>query len=343
MTPPADESSSGLSRRRFFETLAQGTMLAGATVAGGRPLAAASSNPFAYDVSRYAKTDPALIAWEETGRRACPGQGVRRLALGPDDTVHVAAERAILRLHADGRTSRIEAAGTVTAVAVDRDGTVYAALRNHLEVFAPDGRRTATWEAPDRRTWISSLALGEAGLFAADAGSRLVLRYDRAGRIVGRIGAKDAARQVPGLIVPSPNLDVKLHPDGLLRVNNPGRHRFEAYTLDGAFAGAWGEAALAVHGFCGCCNPIGLAVLPDGRTVTCEKGLPRVKVFTVDGRFESVVAGPEIFAANLKAAAGPGSNTPAGLDAAVDARGRIHILDRVTAEVRIFQPKAIRT
>lgn len=343
MNPLADESSAGLSRRRFFETLAQGTVLAGATVAGARPLAAASSNPFAYDVSRYAQTDPALIGWEETARRVCPGQGVRRLAIGPDDTVHVAAEGGIVRLHADGRASRIEAAGAVTAVAVERDGTVYAALRNHLEVFAPDGRRVAAWEAPDRRTWISSLALTEAGVFAADAGSRLVLRYDRAGRVVGRIGAKDPARQIPGLIVPSPNLDVKLHPDGLLRVNNPGRHRFEAYTPDGDFAGAWGVPSLAVHGFCGCCNPVGLAVLPDGRTVTCEKGLPRVKVFTADGRFESVVGGPEVFAANLKVAADPGRSTPAGLDAAVDSRGRIHVLDRVTAEVRVFQPKAART
>jgi sugar lactone lactonase YvrE len=339
MNPHGPDSPPALSRRRFFETLAQGSVIAGAAAVGATPLAAAPANPFAYDVSRYAKTDPALIGWVETGCRVCPGKGARRLAVGPDDTVHAAAEGEVVRLHADGRTSRFETGGAVTAVAVAPDGTVYAALRNHIEVFASDGKRVAAWEVPDRRTWISSLALVEGGLLAADAGGRVILRYDRTGRVVARIGAKDAARQNPGLIVPSPNLDVKLHPDGLLRVNNPGRHRYEAYTLDGDFAGAWGTASLAVQGFCGCCNPVGLAVLPDGRLVTCEKGLPRVKVFTADGRFESVVAGPETFAASLKAAADPGNSTRAGLDAVVDSRGHLHVLDRLTAEVRTFAPK----
>jgi streptogramin lyase len=73
--------------------------------------------------------------------------------------------------------------------------------------------------------------------------------------------------------------------------------------------------------------------------VTGEKGLPRVKVFTADGKFESVVAGTESFAANVKACADPGDCTKGGLDIAVDSRGRIHILDRVTAEIRVLQPK----
>ncbi len=339
MNPPVDHSNAGLSRRRFFGTLAQGSVLAGAAAVSARPLAAAATNPFAYDVSRYAKTDPALLAWEEAGRRTCPGKGVRRLAAGPDDTLYVAAEQAIVRLHPEGRTSRIEAGGVVTGVVVAADGTVYAALRDHLEVFAADGRRLAAWPAGERRTWISGLAVTDTELFAADAGHRLVWRYDRTGRVLGRIGVKDAERHVPGLIVPSPNLDVTLHPDGLLRVNNPGRHRYEAYTLDGGFAGAWGVPSLAAHGFCGCCNPVGLAVLPDGRTITCEKGLPRVKVFTADGRFEAMVAGPESFAANLKLAADPGNSTRAGLDVAVDSRGHLHVLDRVTAEVICFRPK----
>ena len=331
------------SRRRFVEKMAHGTVWAGAAAVAGRPLFAVEKNPFAYDVSRFSRTDPALIAWDEVGRQVCPGQGARRMAFGPDGVLHVAAGKQIVRLGAKGGAASIDVGADVMCVAVAGDGTVYASLRDHVEVFAAGGQRRATWEAGDARTWISSLALAGDALFAADSGHRVILRYDLAGKLLGRIGARNTELQAPGLIVPSPFLDVKLHPDGLLRVNNPGRHRFEAYTVDGAFEGAWGTPSAAIRGFCGCCNPIGLAVLPDGRTVTCEKGLARVKVFGADGEFESVVAGPEAFPANVKACANPADCTKGGLDAAVDAQGCIHILDRVTAEIRVFQPKAART
>ncbi len=328
------------SRRQFVETLAQGSVVAGAAALASGPLRAAEKNPFAYDVSRFSKTDPKLIGWEEVSRRAGTASDARRMAFGPGDGLHVAAGQQIIRHGPDGSVSRLELGAAVECVAVAPDGTVYAGLRDRIQVFDAKGKRGATWEVPARKTWFSSLAAGENDVFAADSGNRIILRYDRSGKLVGRIGAKDAARNVPGLIVPSPYLDVKLHPDGLLRVNNPGRHRYEAYTFEGDFEASWGTPSAGITGFCGCCNPIGLAVLPDGRVVTCEKGLPRVKVFGVDGQFESVVAGTETFAANVKACADPSDCTRGGLDAAVDSGGRIHVLDRVTGEIRILQPKA---
>jgi hypothetical protein len=272
-------------------------------------------------------------------RRPCPGKGARRIAVGPDDGLHVAAGNQIVRLGAAGAVTAIDVGATVYGVAIATDGTTFAGLRDHIEVFGADGKRRAVWAAGDARSWISGLALGADSVFAADSGHRVIWRYDLNGKVVGRIGAKDTARQAPGLIVPSPFLDVKLHTDGLLRVNNPGRHRFEAYTVEGEFAGSWGAPSAAVQGFCGCCNPIGLALLPDGRTVTGEKGLARVKVFRSDGEFESVVAGPESFVANMQAGAGGALGARVGLDVAADSRGRIHILDRVTGEISVLQPK----
>ena len=180
--------------------------------------------------------------------------------------------------------------------------------------------------------------MSENDVFAADAGNRIIWRCDRSGKIAGRIGEKNKERNVPGFIVPSPYLDVELHRDGLLRVNNPGRHEVEAYTINGDLELAWGKPTAAIDGFCGCCNPIGLALLPDGHIVTCEKGLPRVKVYTTDGIFESVVAGAESFMENAKACEG-GECTNGGLDAAVDSRGRVYILDIVTEDIRVMAKK----
>jgi hypothetical protein len=212
-------------------------------------------------------------------------------------------------------------------------------LREHIEVFDANGRRRVSWDVPDRKSWLTALAVSGNDVFAADAGQRVLSRYDRAGRLVARLGEKNKERGVPGFIVPSPFFDVKLAPDGLLRVTNPGRHRVELYTPEGDFEGAWGEASMGITGFCGCCNPISLALLPDGRCVTCEKGLPRVKVYRADGRLESVVAGVESFTANARAC-GPSDCTRGGLDAVADAQGRVYVLDRVTGDVRVMQRKA---
>jgi len=157
--------------------------------------------------------------------------------------------------------------------------------------------------------------------------------------LVKRIGEKNKERNIPGFIVPSPFFAVTLAKDGLLRVTNPGRHRVEVYTFDGDFEQAWGKPGAAIENFCGCCNPIHLAMLADGRAVTLEKGIPRVKVYTADGTFESVVAGAELFAENTKVC-GPNDCTVGGLAAAVDADGRIYILDFVANNVRVMERKA---
>ena len=76
--------------------------------------------------------------------------------------------------------------------------------------------------------------------------------------------------------------------------------------------------------FFGCCNPAQLAVLPDGRFVTAEKGIPRVKIYARDGSFQTVVAGPSQL-----------TDTPA--DLAADRHGRVLVLDGRAAKVRVFE------
>ena len=148
---------------------------------------------------------------------------------------------------------------------------------------------------------------------------------------------------IPGLIVPSPYLDVKLARDGLLRVNNTGRHRVEAYTASGDLEFSWGKPPAAIEGFCGCCNPIGLALLPDGRYVTCEKGLPRVKVYSPEGVFEIGRGRAGILPrerARPTFVKGTADCSLGGLDAAVDSQQRIYILDLVANDVRVMKRKA---
>jgi hypothetical protein len=328
-------------RREFFGVVTKTAAilgLAGAARAGAQ--GAGTANPFAYDVSRFQKTDPKLIAYEETARWAVPHKEARRLAIGPDDQIYVCAGNYITRLSRAGQAGlELALTGPACCVAVAGDGTIFAGLRDHIEVFDSKGARAAKWESPDPKTWLTGLAADDKNVFAADAVKLAVLRYDRNGKITGRIGRKNAERNVPGLIVPSPFLDVMIHRDGLLRVNNPGRHQVEAYTFDGDLEAVWGKPGAAIGGFCGCCNPIGLAALSDGRILTCEKGIPRVKIYSAEGEFESVVAGAESFPENAHACNDLNDCIHGGLDAAVDAEGRIYILDIVTGQVRVMKRK----
>jgi hypothetical protein len=323
------------SRREFFGQAGGALGILGA-IAAQRAEAgdAPAKNPFAYDVSHLQKTDPKLIAYTEKTRWKVAHPAPKRLAISADDRLYVCAGNYV-SIHSPGgeRSHEIAVSEPARCCAVAPDGTVFVGLRDHIEVFDAKGQRQGAWAPAGKKPWLTGIALGDADVFVADAGNRVILCYDRAGKLQGRLGEKDKERNVPGFIVPSPFFEVKIARDGLLRVNNPGRHRMELYTRAGDFEGAWGVTSMGMPGFCGCCNPIGFALLPDGRYVTCEKGLPRVKVYSATGEFESVVAGVESFTANAKAC-GPSDCTAGGLDVAADSRGGIYILDLVTGEVR---------
>jgi hypothetical protein len=330
-----------LSSRREFFGQAAGSMAILGAIASQRAAGAAApaKNPFAYDVSHLQTTDPKLIAYEEKARWKSAHADAKRLAIGADDTVYVCAGNYLTAHQPTGETKlEIATSEPSRCCAIAPDGTIFLGLRDHIEVFDAKGQRQATWESAGKKSWLTGIAVGENDVFVTDAGNRVILRFDKSGKLIRRLGVKNKERNIPGFIVPSPFFDVELSPDGLLRANNPGRHRMELYTPDGDFEGSWGVTGMEITKFCGCCNPINFALLPDGKYVTCEKGLPRVKIYSAIGEFESVVAGVETFSENARAC-GPSDCTAGGLDAAVDSQGHIYILDLVTGDIRVMQRK----
>lgn len=308
--------------------------------AGRGPSAENSENPFAYRVDRFEQTDPKLIGYVQARLFKSPCAEPRRMAIGGDQRIYLAGEKRICVIRPDGSVaSEIGLTDPPQCVAIG-EGGLYVGFKDHIEVYAPNGTRKAVWEALEGKPYITGLALAGDELFAADSGNRVIVRYKLDGKITGRIGARDREAGVLGFVLPSPNLDVETRGDGLIHVNNPGRHRVESYSVAGELVKWWGKPSAAIDGFCGCCNPISLALLPDGRFVTCEKGLPRVKVYKANGEFDSVVAGSESFRENARAGAGSTSD-PAriGLDAAVDSKGTVYVLDRVTGNIHVMVPK----
>jgi sugar lactone lactonase YvrE len=272
-----------------------------------------------------------------TGSNAPADAGIRRikpalsnltaLAVGPGDRIVVAGSGGIEVLDAAGaRRVAFAVAGPVRALAVGTNGDIFAGLDRHVEVYSADGRRKAEWVCPQAETMITSVAVSPAAVFVADCRNRTVWRFSHDGVVTGRVGDKEPFRRPEGYVVPSAFFDVATAPDGSLWVANTGLHRLERYDSEGRFLGGWGRPSAEPDGFCGCCNPSHFAVMPDGRFVTSEKHIVRVKVYDRDGGFIRVVSGP-----------GEWPKRTVGLDLAVDSRGRILVLDPAAGGIRVYE------
>ena len=295
---------------------------------------------FKYDVDKLAKIDPNLILYEESAGAIKTGfANTHGIAVDSKGSVYVAGDKAIRIFAQSGdRLGEIKLDDTPRCLTVTEDGTIYAGMKDHVEVYDAQGQKQASWDSLGKDAILTSIAVSEDNVFVADAGHRIVIRYDTEGSIIIKIGRKDSIRNIPGFVVPSPYFDIAVPKDGLLRVVNPGRLRIEAYTLEGDIEFWWGQPSAALEGFCGCCNPVNIAILPDGGFVTCEKGLVRIKIYNSEGSFVGVVAGPEQFGAGgtSKICMLPDECQTSGFDVAVDREGRIFVLDTVDNIVKVF-------
>ena len=295
---------------------------------------------FSYDLNTYREINPDLILYEEVKRFSTGLQQTRAIAVsrGDSQNIYVAGDNVIVKFTPNGRKlSEIQLENPPHCLTIGEDGTIYVRMKDYIVVYNDKGKRLSQWESLGPDAYLTSIAVEKNHVFAADAGNRIIHHLDTTGSVINQIGAKDPSRNIPGFVVPSPYFDLAVSADGLLRVTNPGKHRIEAYTFKGDLEFSWGKPSLAIEAFCGCCNPVNFALLPDGSFVTCEKGLTRVKIFDNEGDFIGVVAGPGQFiehdlVSNEKIA----GRTDVGLDVTVDKQGRILILDSCLAEVRIF-------
>jgi len=295
---------------------------------------------FKYEVNELARIDPNLIIYEQSAEPIKTGFAkTHGIAVDSKGSIYVAGDKAI-RIFAQGgdRLGEIKLDDIPRCLTVTADGIIFAGMKEHVEVYDAEGKQKASWETLGKDAILTSIVVSEDNVLVADAGNRIVIRYDIEGSIINKIGKRDTFKNIHGFVIPSPYFDLAMPKDGLLRVVNPGRLRIEAYTLDGDIEFWWGSPSAAIEGFCGCCNPVNIAVLPDGGFVTSEKGLVRIKIYNSGGSFVGVVAGPEQFGAGgtSKICMLPEECQTSGFDVAVDSEGRVFVLDTVDNIVKVF-------
>lgn len=246
------------------------------------------------------------------------------LAVDESGRIFVGGEGQVVMLAADGSVSnRLPAKGTVTCLAVDAAGTLYVGTSGGIQVYGPGGEEKAVWNAFEAQSILTSISLSGKAVYVADAGLKTVWILDRQGNIRGRLNR--AGKAGGKFLVPSPYFDVAGAAGGEVWVVDPGRHELVRYSGEGEEKSSWGESGAGEESFCGCCNPSHIALLPDGRFVTAEKGIVRVKRYGRSGEYAGLLAGPGLFSARERIA-----------DLATDGSGRVYVLETSGKQVRVF-------
>ena len=159
-------------------------------------------------------------------------------------------------------------------------------------------------------------------MLVADAAARVIRRYDLRGTEQGVIGAQN---KTGGFMLPNRSLDFDVDAAGVVYATDTGRHQVTSWTLDGTMVASFGKFGMArPEDFVGCCNPVNVAVAPDGGIVTAEKMIARVKVFSKDRSLLAVI-GPEHFDPMCR-----------HIHVAVDSTGRIVAADPERRTIAVF-------
>ncbi len=287
-------------------------------------------NPYEYNIDSFMQFDTSLLKYAEIRRIPLPFRSAQAIAIDDNDNLYVAVDDSLAVFNSDAvLRSTLPAGGVAQCIAVCSDGRIFLGMTDHVEVLGRDGARQARWASLGEKAYLTSVAVTEERVYAADAGNRIVHVFDMDGIELSQFGGRDETRDIPGFIIPSRFFDVAIDPDGFLWAANTGLHSLENYASDGDLRSSWGVFSMDIEGFCGCCNPVHFAIVSDGSFITAEKGIPRVKVYDCMGHLESVVAGPDSFAEGTE-----------GLDIAVDYAGRIYVLDPVRKHVKVFERNA---
>ena len=284
-------------------------------------------NPYEYDLIKMKETDSLMVNYKEVASIKPETDYLYGIAIDQHDNLYVSATEKIFVYNVNGELiSSFPLKDNAYCLAISADGLIYLGMADHVEVWDQDGNLLKSWNSMGKSAIFTSIAVDETSVYVADAGNKVVYRFNHQGELQNKIGEKDAENGKIGFVIPSAYFDLLIGRDDELWVVNPGIHQLESYRPNGEMINSWQRSSMMLDGFSGCCNPSHIAMLSDGSFVTSEKGIERVKIHLPTGEFKSVVADPDQFIAGTT-----------DLDLAVDSMDRIYVSDPKKGMVRIFE------
>jgi hypothetical protein len=287
-------------------------------------------NPFAYDVDAFKTVDPDLIHYKESKNFRIGFEKPAALTVY-NEKIFVAGDQQLKIIGLSGDLLADFKLPDIPQAVEVLNENIYVAFRNRIAVYDEEGNLLEEWQSQGENALITAIAASENMVFVADAGQRCIFRYTHEGRLVGQFDGKAEEGALHGFIIPSPCFDLDINDENELWVVNPGLHALENYTFDGHLRAHWQHTGMHPEGFSGCCNPSHFAFTKDGRFVTSEKGLVRIKMYKRSGELDCVVAAPEKFV-----------DEGIAPDVAVDRRQNVYALDFDKKVIRVFEPDNVQ-
>jgi len=203
---------------------------------------AGTGQEYDLDLRELRRIDPSLVKWRQSAPAIPAGMDLPvGLAVMGDNSICVVGDKALAIFTPDGREKvRVDLPFAPQAVAT-ADQTIYAASKTAISLFAPDGAKKADWAALGDSAHLTSIAVSDEYVYAADAGNRVVMRYDRkTGKRTYQSGRPDSGAFLSGFNVPSPHLDVALAGNGDLLTVDPGQCVVQVRGGFGDVLDSWG-------------------------------------------------------------------------------------------------------
>lgn len=245
----------------------------------------------------YEKIPEHLPRWVQKEKHSLPGLP-QALASDSKGQIFAASGKAVYLLAPNGMTlGRKIFPAEVNALAT-KGQALAVAMAGHLSLFTSGFEGERNLPSPGEGTQFISVSLDQGKVLGLDFGHRVVWAYDLSGRLLARFDLKEGGKD-PGLVLPSPQASLVTLPGGRWALGNTGRLRVEVHQADGSLSHTWGGPGMALHQFPGCCNPVGLLVLPNGHFVTWQKGLRRVLEHDEHGAVISVLKEPKEIPPNV--------------------------------------------
>jgi hypothetical protein len=263
-----------------------------------------------------------------SGKGAGPAefsQSLRGIALDTKDRLYAAGDSEVKVFDVLGAlVRRWSTALPPYAVAASTDGSVWVGQMGQVEIFDGAGKLSRTWKDGMHFGCVTSIGFLKDSVLIGDSTQRCIHRFDTAGKSLNTIGKHNP---LGGLLIPNGVVDFGVDSQGVIHVANPGKHRVERYSPEGALLGHMGKfTGPDPAGFSGCCNPTNVAIAGPGLLCVTEKAGPRAKIYDYAGQLITMIesAGFDPCTKNM--------------DVAVDGSGHIFVSDPVKLAVFVFEP-----
>jgi len=276
------------------------------------------------DLTAVKTIDSTLLGYKKSKVAESGFVNLTGLTVTHDGKILVCGNKQVAVFGPDFKTIIVFSTDSVAECIAASGNDIYLGMGSRIAKYDFSGKKVSTWKSLNRRGLITSLSVSGKNLFAADAVNKIILEFSPEGNIIRQIGRKDSASNTPGFILPSPYFDIAFDSFNDLWVANTGRLRIENYSSAGQYQSSWGTSSFSNEGFGGCCNPVHITILPDGKFVTYEKGIDKIKVFDPTGNFLCFVGGAGSFKGNADFQLG---NINLVKDIASGVDGSVYVLD----------------